>query len=392
MALEQSFTAFFKPLRHYVHISTAQAAIISVALVLGLTACSSGTKRIEPAPLAANVPLIGVKQVWAARMGEQLGSVAPTVVGNLLVMSSVDGTVATVDGATGRDLWRTSLGEVLSTGAGSDGQKAAVVTRSNDVVVLEAAKTLWRAKLSAQVFTTPLVAGGRVFVLAADRSVTAFDATTGRKLWTQQRPSEPLVLKQPGTLMAVGDTLVAGVSGRLVGLNPNNGSLRWEAPIASPRGTNDIERLVDIVARNSRTSDVVCARAFQSAVGCVNAARGTVLWTRPANSADGVHGDDALIVGTESDGKVIAWRSADGERAWTNERLQYRDLTAPLVLSRSIVLGDSTGLVHFLSREDGSALTRLPTDSSGVSAGPVLAGETLVVVTRSGGVYGFAPE
>jgi len=360
--------------------------------MLGLSACSSSTKRIEPAPLAANVPLIGVKQVWAARMGEQLGSVAPTVVGNLLVMSSVDGTVATVDGATGRDVWRASLGEALSTGAGSDGQKAAVVTRSNDVVVLEAAKTLWRTKLSAQVFTTPLVAGGRVFVLAADRSVTAFDAATGRKLWTQQRPSEPLVLKQPGTLMAVGDTLVAGVSGRLVGLNPNNGSLRWEAPIASPRGTNDIERLVDIVARNSRTGDVVCARAFQSAVGCVNAARGTVLWTRPANSADGVHGDDTLIVGTESDGKVIAWRSADGERAWANERLQHRELTSPLVLSRSIVLGDSTGLVHFLSREDGSPLTRLPTDSSGVSAGPVLAGETLVVVTRSGGVYGFAPE
>jgi outer membrane protein assembly factor BamB len=200
------------------------------------------------------------------------------------------------------------------------------------------------------------------------------------------------VLKQPGTLIAVGDTLVAGVSGRLVGLNPSNGSLRWEAPIASPRGTNDIERLVDIVARNSRTGDLVCARAFQSAVGCVNAARGTVLWTRPANSADGVHGDDTLIVGTESDGKVIAWRSADGERAWTNERLQHRDLTAPLVLSRSIVLGDSSGLVHFLSREDGSPLTRLPTDDSGVSAGPVLAGETLVVVTHSGGVYGFAPE
>jgi outer membrane protein assembly factor BamB len=392
MALEQSFTAFLKPLRQYVQVSTAQAAIICIAFLLGLSACSSSTKRIEPAALAPNVPLIGVKQVWAARMGEQLGRVAPTVVGNLLVMSSVDGTVATVDGATGRDVWRASLGEALSTGAGSDGQKAAVVTRSNDVVVLEAAKTLWRTKLSAQVFTTPLVAGGRVFVLAADRSVTAFDAATGRKLWTQQRPSEPLVLKQPGTLMAVGDTLVAGVSGRLVGLNPNNGSLRWEAPIASPRGTNDIERLVDIVARNSRTGDVVCARAFQSAVGCVNAARGTVLWTRPANSADGVHGDDTLIVGTESDGKVIAWRSADGERAWANERLQHRELTSPLVLSRSIVLGDSTGLVHFLSREDGSPLTRLPTDSSGVSAGPVLAGETLVVVTRGGGVYGFAPE
>jgi outer membrane protein assembly factor BamB len=231
-----------------------------------------------------------------------------------------------------------------------------------------------------------------VFALAANRSVTAFDGLTGRKLWTQQRPGEPLVLKQPGTLLAVGDTLVVGFAGRLVGINPGSGSIRWEAPIASPRGTNEVERLVDLVGRTSRIGDVVCVRAFQTSVGCVNAARGTLLWSRPANGAEGVHGDDRLVFGTETDGKVIAWRRADGERVWTSERLQQRHLTAPLVVGRSVVVGDSLGWVHLLSRQDGSALTRFNTDSSGVAAGPVLAGDTLVVVTRNGGVYGFAPE
>ena len=46
---------------------------------------------------------------------------------------------------------------------------------------------------------------------------------------------EPLVLRQSGVLLAVEDTLVAGLSGRLVGLNPLNGTLRWEAPIANSR-------------------------------------------------------------------------------------------------------------------------------------------------------------
>jgi outer membrane protein assembly factor BamB len=228
--------------------------------------------------------------------------------------------------------------------------------------------------------------------LAADRSVTAFDGATGRKLWVQQRPGEPLVLKQPGTLLAVGDTLVAGLSGRLVGLNPNNGSVRWEAPIASPRGTNEVERLVDLVGRTSRVGDTVCARAFQASVGCVNAARGTLLWSKPANGSEGLHGDDRLVFGTESDGKIVAWRRTDGERAWTSERLQYRTLSAPLVVGRSVVVGENTGAVHLLSREDGSPLNRLNTDTSGVAAAPVLAGDILVVVTRNGGVYGFAPE
>jgi outer membrane assembly lipoprotein YfgL len=325
-------------------------------------------------------------------VGEQPLGATPAVSGNTVVLAGLDGTVAAVDASNGRDQWRTSLGTALATGAGSDGRLAAVITRNNEVVALDAGKEIWRSKLPAQSFTAPLVAGGRVFALAADRSVTALDGATGRKLWVQQRPGEPLVLKQSGTLLAVGDTLVTGLSGRLVGINPNNGNIRWEAPIASPRGTNDVERLVDLVGRTSRMGEVVCARAFQAAVGCVNTARGTLAWTKSANGSEGLAGDDRLVFGTETDGKVLAWRRADGERAWVVDRLQYRTLSAPLAVGRSVVFGDNSGNVHFLSREDGSALNRLVTDSSGVAAGPVLAGDTLVVVTRNGGVYGFTAE
>jgi outer membrane protein assembly factor BamB len=193
-------------------------------------------------------------------------------------------------------------------------------------------------------------------------------------------------------MLAVGDTLVVGLGGRLVGLNPGSGSVRWEAPIASPRGTNDVERLVDMVGNTSRVGEVVCARAFQAAVGCVNATRGTLLWTRPANGAEGIHGDASLLVGSETDGKLVAWRRNDGQPAWTSERLLYRSLSAPLLVGRSIVVGDGNGNLHLLSREDGSPLNRLATDGSAIVGSPVLAGDTLVAVTKSGGVFGFRPE
>ncbi len=373
-------------------VNTARAAIFCIASFILLSACSGNSKRPQPADLGANTPLIGVKQAWTNRIGEVPPGATPAVAGNSVFVAAADGTVAALEAGTGRDLWRASLGTPLATGVGSDGKFAAVVSRSNEVITLDGGKEIWRAKLPAQAYTAPFVAGGRVFVLAADRSVSAFDAVTGGKLWSQQRPGEPLVLRQPGSILAVGDTLVVGLSGRLVGLNPGNGSIRWDAPIASPRGTNDVERLVDLVGRTSRVGDTVCARAFQAAVGCVNAARGALLWNRPANGAEGLHGDDRLVVGVETDGKVIAWRRADGERAWTSERLQNRTLSAPLMVGRSVVIGDSTGLVHMLSREDGSPLTRLNTDNSGIAASPVLAGQTLVVVTRNGGIYGFAPE
>lgn len=374
------------------HSANPKTALLVLASALLLSACSGNSKRPAPADLGTNTALIGVKQAWTNRMGEPPVGAWPAVVGLTVVVAAVDGTVAAIDGATGRDLWRGNAGARLSTGAGSDGKLTAVVTTANEVVALDSGKELWRSKIGAQAYTAPLVAGGRVFVLAADRSMTAFDGTTGRQLWTQKRTNDPLVLKQPGSLLAVGDTLVAGMSGRLVGLNPNTGVVRWEAALAAPRGVNEIERLVDMTGRANRVGNVVCVRAYQSAVGCVDAARGSLVWTKPANGSEGVHGDDQLVIGTEGDGKVVAWRRNDGERIWTSERLRYRDLSAPLVLGRSVIIGDSTGTVHLLSRQDGSPLNRLSTDSSGVAASPVQAGDTLVVVTRNGGIYGFAPE
>ena len=53
---------------------------------------------------------------------------------------------------------------------------------------------------------------------------------------------------------------------------------------------------------------------------------------------------------------------------------------------------DFAGFIHLLSREDGSVLNRLLTDGSAVAAAPVLAGNTVVAVTRNGGVFGFTPE
>jgi len=371
----------------------ARPARVSAALVLvAMLAACAGSSKPKPAELPANVSLLGVRQAWNVKLGEVEFPLEVNVQGSTVALASASGTVTALDARTGREFWRTSVGAPLSAGVGSDGKVAAVVTTGNELVALEAGKEIWRQKLNAQVFTAPFVAGGRVFLLAADRSISAFDGQSGRRLWTQPRPGEPLVLRQGGVLMAVGDTLVAGLSGRMVGLNPSNGSVRWEAPIAAPRGTNDVERLVDLVGHTSRVGGVVCARAFQSSVGCVNTARGTVVWSKASVGFEGVAGDDRLVFGSEGDGKVVAWQRNDGTQAWVSDRLHYRTLTAPLAVGRSVAIGDNTGLVHFLSREDGSPLTRLTTDGSPIAAAPVLAGDTVVVVTRNGGVFGFQPE
>lgn len=126
--------------------------------------------------------------------------------------------------------------------------------------------------------------------------------------------------------------------------------------------------------------------------GGVDVSTANVRWTQTSKGSDGVAGDEQAVFGAESNGTVQAWNRADGQRLWSIDKLQYRRLTAPLVLGRSVVLADDLGTVHMLSREDGSALARLETDKAGVATSPVVAANTLVVVSRSGTVYGFKPD
>ena len=377
-------------------ISNMLRALSGSLLVTGLLGCSmwgGGLDKPMPNELGVNVPILGVRQAWLVPLGSQ-GSphLAPHINSTVVTVASVDGSIVAVNARTGSEVWRLNLGEPLAAGVGADGRWTAVITQGNELVALKEGREEWRQRIAAQVYTSPFVAGGRIFVLAADRSIMAFDAAEGHRLWSQPGLGDPLVLRQSGVLMAVGDNLIIGLSGRLAALNPDSGAKRWEVPLASPRGTNDVERLVELVGPASRVGESVCARAFDTAVGCVDTARPSVKWTQISRGIVGLGGDDMTVYGTQTNGFVTAWSRRDASRTWSSQYLQHRQLTAPLLLGRSVVIGDESGWVHFLSREDGAPLNRVATDESGIAVEPVAVADTLVVVTRKGNIYGFRPD
>ncbi|TNF55488.1 MAG: outer membrane protein assembly factor BamB [Burkholderiales bacterium] len=381
---------FFKTASGF--IRRAGVCLTAGVMVAGLAACSSTPDRPKPAELPPVAALLATEQVWTLQMGESSPLLQPAVAQGSVALLNRSGTASLVDAGTGRRLWQVETGVAPATGPGTDGRTVAVITQMNELIALREGAQVWRVRLPARSFTPPLVAGDRVFVLAGDRSVVAFDATSGGRIWGQRARAEALVLGQAGVLLPFGDTLVVGLSGRLVGLDPLAGTSRWDAPVAVARGANEVERLVDLVAPVSRVGDSICARAYSAAVGCVDASRGRVLWTRPAQGVTGVSGDAQRLFGTESNGRILAWDRSSGNPVWQSDRLLYRGLSAPLSIGRVLVVGDNSGLVHVMSREDGSEMTRLSTDGSAVIGAPILAGDVLLVQTLRGGVYAWRPR
>jgi outer membrane protein assembly factor BamB len=365
----------------------AAAGWLAAALLGG---CASD--KPKPAPLESVTPQIAGRQVWSASVDALPFTLMPTARGDAFVVAGGDGTVRALAVDNGRELWRGSVGAGLSAGVGSDGRYTAVVTRDNELVVLDGGSVKWRTRLGSLVATAPLVAGERVFVMGVDRVVQAYDAQDGRYLWVLRRGGEPLTLAQPGVVAAFKNTLLVGQGQRLTGVDPTSGNVRWEVALANPRGTNEVERVADLVGPARRVGDTVCARSFQSAVGCADAQRGVLLWTKSVGGAQPIGADAGLVAAADGSGRITAWRTDTGDLAWNAEHLLHRGLSGLLVIGQTVIVGDFEGQVHFLDRSSGKTVLRLPTDGSQIIGAPVAQGTTVLVTTRKGGLFAFRPE
>ena len=377
-------------------VRRSRAAIVALLAAAFATGCSNfwnpfGPDRPKPKDLEPIAAPITVREAWRQNFGKVEFPLTVAVNGTTLTMATSDGTVLAFEGETGRTLWRTSVGSAISAGVGSDGTVAAVVTREGNLVAIDSARIRWTKPLGVRVATAPLVAGGRIFVLGVDRSVHAFDAADGLKLWQVARPGDALTLQQTGVVTAFKDTLVVGQGPRMAGVDPNTSMLRWEVPLGSPRGANEVERLADLVGPVVRVGDLVCARSFQAAVGCVDAQTGNVAWTKTVGGTDAIAGDAEQLFGADASDRMTSWKTSTGDIVWTNESLMFRRLGAPAVIAQSVVYGDNDGTLHWFSRAKGESQARVATDGSAITTPPVAVGGVLVVVTRGGGVFAFRP-
>lgn len=361
-------------------------------LCLALAACAGSPQKPDPKPLQAIASPIEGRVLWQYSLGKLATPMSIATAAGVFTLVGGDGGVVSLQPDTGRVLWQFALGEPVVAGVGSDGRYAALVTAKGDLVVLEAGRLLWRQPLGVQVRTSPLVAGERVFVQASDRSVHAFDAQDGRKIWTLPRSGDPLTLLQPGVLRAFGDTLIVGQGARMVGLNSLNGAVIWETLLATPRGANEIERLADLVGPSARVGNFVCARAFQVGIGCVNAARGALLWSKNLGGVQGLAADADQVYAADASDRLQVWKLSTGLALWSSDALLNHGLGAPVLVGQSLVFGDERGIVHFLSRDTGAALLRLATDGSAIASPPAVIGGIVLVLTRKGGVFALRAD
>jgi outer membrane protein assembly factor BamB len=365
--------------------------------VLTMAACSSTKdERRTPTPLTEFKPVLDVQQAWKASVGKAGRYLfSPVAVGNAVYAAGANGSVAKIDAQTGQDVWRVKLHDDLSAGVGSDGTLTAVGGLKGDVYVLGAdGKQLWTAKAPGEIISPPLVGNGLVVVRTVDGQIVAFNAQTGEQKWNYRNRAVPLNLRVSSGMTFAGDAAVlAGFpGGAFAAINLQTGDNYWQTPVSYPKGVTEVERINDVTGPPTLVGSETCAVTFQGQIGCFDANSGRAVWEKAFSSTSGLAQDDRAVVAADDWSVVSAFDVSNGAPLWKNDKLKNRDLSVPFILGHAAVLGDYQGYVHFLSRDDGTLVARVKTDGSPITAAPVLAGETLVVLTHDGDLYGYRPR
>jgi outer membrane protein assembly factor BamB len=372
----------------FVSITASLAAAMLVAV--GLQGC--GTSK-EPLPnLSPIANSSDAKAAWRASIGPAGVGFAPVVQGDSVYAAAADGTVVRLGLADGQTRWRQKLDTTLTSGVGADGQIVVVVSRDGRLIALDAnGAKRWESVLGTDVAAAPAVGLGLVIVRAGDNRVHAFDAETGQRRWTFQRQNPALSLRQTaGIAISAGSAYVGLPGARLVAIGLTDGLPRWEQLVSISRGTNDIERLSDIVGTPLVIGRDVCVVAYQGRIACFETATGNPSWSNEFSSSSGLDVDTRHAIASATNGNVEAFDRESGKSRWKQTSLVRRQLSAPFVVASNVLIGDRQGLLHVLDLSDGALVGRLLTDGSAIVAAPVGNRTNAVVQTSAGGLFGYS--
>ncbi|MDB5888051.1 MAG: outer membrane protein assembly factor BamB [Rhodocyclales bacterium] len=372
-------------------LRSLRTAALFVCVGTMLNACFlwSEAPGPKPSPLPNLSGTVKLHSDWQKSMGALTPTVLrPAVVGISVFAASADGTLARFE--NGREIWSIRAAKALSGGVAANGKLVVVAGAGGELLAFDSlqGKPLWHTQLSGEVSGLPLIADDIVVVRVGDNLVLAFNTADGKQRWIYQRTQSSLTLRAYAGFGRVGDTVLAGFSGgKLVSLSQGGGFPRWEATVALPRGSNELERMTDLVGEPVVRGDTVCVAAYQARVACVDATQGSVRWTRDIGSSVGADADDKTLYVTDTSGAVHALDIASGATLWKQDKLAWRGVGRPLVIGDYVAVADTLGYVHLLDRKEGRFMGRLDVDSSGIAAPMALLGKGFILQARDGTVH-----
>ena len=329
-----------------------------------------------------------------------------------------DGRVFTLDSQARVSAHTTTAGELLwaqdltpasenadeGSGGGLAVERGAVFASSGfgTLTALEAATgdVRWVQNLESAVSGAPTVYEGIVYLVTRNSVGWAIDAKNGRILWQVIGATSENGISGGSAPVVAGSQVVFPLpSGQLVAASIGSGAQTWVASVTSETHRRAFSRFSELTAAPVVSNGVVYAGNHSGRASAFDAGTGVSVWDIDAGglSPVWVAGGSVFLVSEEN--RLMRLDAATGRAIWaqelpyfTRERIARRKAIfahyGPVLAGGHLLLASSDGLLRRFDPVSGELAGTMDL-SSGAARNPVIAGETLYVVTEDGQLHAF---
>ena len=371
---------------------------------------SAGT----PAYRTTNAALRTTPQrVWSASIGsgdsrKQRITAEPVVAGGLIYTLDSGATVSAVS-PQGQVAWSTNLipatdGDSDATGGGMAYSNGVLYVSSGfgRLTALDArtGAVRWQKRLNATGSGAPLVSDGLLYLVAGDETGWVVDTKDGRIAWQiQGTPSVGNVLGAPAPVIASEFAVFAFGSGDIAAAFRRGGIRRWNASVAGGRRGRAAAQIVDVTGGPMVVGDTIYIGNHSGRTVAFDASSGERKWTADEGAVDTVWaaGNSIFLISDRS--QLVRLDASDGSIIWAqdlpgfvkdkpNRRGPIVAHYGPILAGGRIVIASNDGYLRFFNPVDGALVHRVEVPG-GATTAPVVAGQTLYVVSTKGDLHAF---
>lgn len=330
----------------------------------------------------------------------------PIVSSGRLFVLDTDYDLHAYDAKTGKSIWKRSIlrdkqeGQGFGGGVSVQDNRIYVTNGYGEAAALDfdTGNVIWRRRIAGPIRSAPTVLEGRVFVSTIDNQVITLSAENGSLQWYHTGFLEAAALLGGSAPAVEGDTAVVPYSsGELFALRVENGRQSWQDTLASVRHGENLTGLADIRGLPVVADGVAYAISHSGRMAAVDIRSGQRVWEQDVGgiTTPSVIGDWVFV--TTNDSQVVALTRKDGRIRWISQLQQWEDdkdkedpvlWTGPVTAGGRLVLANNQGQLVELSVTDGKVIKKTALPAATLQA-PVVAGETLYVLTEDGDLVAY---
>jgi len=380
--------------------NNSSIGIIAITLIASFLFTSVGCSMISgagddncppPMPLSHFSPEKNLHTRWTAQVGSGANrshtGFETAVRDNAAYTVDSSGRVTAINVTNGKMIWSANLKGCPSSGPAVQSGYLVFGTHNGEVVALNSGNgnLIWHVRMSTELLAPPRIAGQWVLIKTVDAKVTALRLQTGQTCWCFSHKAPLIMLQKDSAPVISGDKVFVGFgSGEFCALALRTGQLLWEQKIAVPRGLNELDSMVNIIADPIVCGSMVYVAAYQGKLVALSTQTGQILWERVLSTYNNFSVQGNLIVVADEQGVIWGINRFNGCVLWQQKCLLNRQLTAPLITSGEIWVGDFEGNLHVLSTKDGHFVARCLIDGSGLFVQPVFYGNGVLLRSAGG--------